>query len=106
MKFAVYNKNPESKKAFYDSSCLQTAQTYFEMFESSYPEYAKEIGVSETLNVIKEELAYKELSIGLFYQRTGYKQSANLYFDMVINNWPESKSAETARNMLKKNIGS
>ena len=106
MKFAVYNKNPEPKQAYYDASCLQTAQTYYEMFKTSYPEYAEEIGVNETLNVIKEELAHKELTIGLFYQRTGFIQSANLYFDMVINNWPETKSAETARNMLKKNIGS
>jgi tetratricopeptide (TPR) repeat protein len=101
--FAIYNRNPESKKPFYDGSCLLTAKTYFEMLKSNYPEYAQEIGVSETLNVISEELAHKELSIGLYYQRTGNKQSANLYFDMVISDWPKSRSAETAQNMLDKN---
>ena len=101
--FSIYNRNPESKKPFYDASCLLTAKTYFEMLKSNYPEYAQEIGVSETLNVISEELAHKELSIGLYYQRTGNKQSANLYFDMVISNWPKSRSAETAQNMLDKN---
>ena len=102
-KFDIYNRNPEAKKPFYDASCLRSAKTYYEILKSSYPEYAKEIGVSETLNVINEELAYKELSIGLYYQRTGNKQAANLYFNMVISNWPESKSSEIAHNILNKN---
>lgn len=105
-KLAVYNKNPELKKPFFDAAPLRTAMSYFEMLKASYPEYAQEIGVDETLNVIKEELAYKELSIGLYYNKMGNKQSANLYFDMVMNNWPESKSAEIAKNMLDKNTNS
>lgn len=105
-KLAVYNSKRESKRSFYDASCLKTARTYFEMFQASYPEEADKLGIAETLNVITEQLAYKELSTGLFYQRTDNKESANLYFDMVINNWPNSKSAEIARNMLNKNNGS
>jgi hypothetical protein len=105
-KQALYNKNPENKKAFYDASCLRTAKTYYEMLKTNYPEYAKEIGVNEIINTISEQLAYKELSTGLYYQKLGKKQSANLYFDMVINKWPNTKSAEIAQNMLNKNQGS
>ena len=101
-KYDIYNNNPEAKKPFYDSSCLKSAKSYYLMLKSYYPEYAKQINVDETLNVITEQLAYKELSTGLYYQDKGYQQSANLYFDMVISNWPESKSAEIARNMLGK----
>lgn len=105
-KLAVYNKNPEYKKPFYDASPLRTARSYFEMLRASYPDYAQEIGIDETLNVITEELAYKELSIGLYYKKMGNIQSANLYFNMVISNWPESKSAEIAKNMLEKEVKS
>jgi outer membrane protein assembly factor BamD (BamD/ComL family) len=105
-KQAIYNKNPENKKAFYDASCLRTSKTYYEMLRTNYPEYAKEIGVNEIINTISEQLAYKELSTGIYYQKLGKKQSANLYFDMVINKWQNTKSAEIAQNMLNKNQGS
>ena len=103
---AIYDNNPKSKRPFFDVSPLRTARTYFEMLKSNYPDYAKENNVEETLNVITEQLAQKELSAGLFYQKMGNLQSANLYFNMVLSNWPESKSAEIAKNMLNKNNGS
>ena len=99
-KYSVYNKNPESRKPFYDASCLRSARSYYEMLKRYYSDYAEEIGVDETLNAIKEQLAYKELSIGLYYEKMGNIQAANLYFDMVMSNWPESKSAEIAQNKL------
>jgi hypothetical protein len=105
-KLAAYNKNPESKKSSYDAAPLRTAKSYFEMLKAGYPEYAVEIGADETLKTITEELANKQLKTGLYYQRMGKKQSANLYFDMVISNWPESKSAEIAKDMLDKNTKS
>ncbi len=105
-KLAVYDSKRELKRSFYDASCLKTAKSYFEMFQRSYPQEAEKLGISETLNTITEQLAYKELSTGLYYQRTGNRESANLYFNMVISDWPKSKSAEIASNMLNKNDGS
>jgi outer membrane protein assembly factor BamD (BamD/ComL family) len=102
-KQAIYNDNPESKKPFYDASCLRSAKSYYEMLQTYYSDFAQEKGVDEILNVITEQLAYKELSIGLYYQKIGNIQSANLYYDMVINNWPKSKSAEIAQNKLNQN---
>jgi outer membrane protein assembly factor BamD (BamD/ComL family) len=105
-KYSIYNKNPESRKPFYDASCLRSARSYYQMLKSYYPDYAQETGVDETLDVIAEQLAYKELSVGLYYHKMGNIQSANLYFDMVISNWPKSKSAEIAQNKLNKNTES
>lgn len=105
-KHAIYNKNPESKKSFYDASSLRSARSYYEMFRTNYPDYAEKEGVGKIIEEITEQLAYKELSIGLYYQKMNNKQSANLYFDMVITTWPQSKSAEIAKDMLKKNTGS
>ena len=105
-KQGVYNKNPEARKPFYDASCLRSAKSYYEMLKTYYPEYANEVGVEQTLNIITEQLAYKELSIGLYYQKVGNIQSANLYYDMVISNWPKSKSAQIAQNKLNENTKS
>jgi len=101
-KHAVYNQHPEHKRTYYDASCLSSAKSYYGRFKLLYPIDAKEIGVDEILGEIDEQLAYKQLSIGRYYQRTGNRQSANLYYDMVVNNWPDSKAAEEAKEMLAK----
>lgn len=99
-KFAVYNKHPVNKRTFYDSSCLSSAKSYYERFKLLYLGDAREIGVDEILKEIDEQLAYKQLSIGRYYQKTGKIQSANLYYDMVVNNWPDTSAAQQARELL------
>jgi outer membrane protein assembly factor BamD (BamD/ComL family) len=53
------------------------------------------------LNQINEQLAYKQFSIGRYYQKTGNKQAANFYYRMVIDNWPESTAAKMTNEILK-----
>ena len=101
-KYAVYNKPPEYKRQLYDASCLESAKSYYGRFKLLYPKEAKEIGVDEILSEIDEQLAYKQLSIGRYYQRTGHIQSANLYYDMVVSDWPGSKAAQQAKELLTK----
>lgn len=99
-KYAGY-KGPE-----YDASSLNSAKSYYENFKSRYPEDAEEIGVDKILGQINELLAYKQLDIGRYYQRTGNKQSANLYYRMVVDNWPDSTAAKTAKEMMGRNVSS
>jgi outer membrane protein assembly factor BamD (BamD/ComL family) len=101
-KHAVYNEYPEYKRPFYDASCLNSAKSYYGRFKLLYPANAKEIGIDEILSEIDEQLAYKQLSIGRYYHKTGNKQSANLYFDMIVNDWPGSKAAQEAKEILAK----
>jgi outer membrane protein assembly factor BamD (BamD/ComL family) len=101
-KLAVYNKPPEQKRAFYDASPLRSAKTYYGRFKLLYPKEAKEIGVDEILSQIDEELAYKQLTIARYYQKTGHRQAANLYYDMIVSDWPDSKAAQEAKEMLNK----
>ncbi len=103
-KHAIYNKNPEYKRPFYDASCLRSAKSYYERFRLLYSEDAKVLGVSEILKEISEQLSYKEYIIGKYYQKTGNKQSANLYYNMVVSDWPESTAAEVAQEMLDNNL--
>ncbi len=101
-KHAVYNKPPEHKRPFYDASCLSSAKSYYGRFKLLYPKDAKEIGVDEILSQIDEQLASKQLSIGRYYQKTGNRQAANLYYDMVVNDWAGSKAAQEVKEMLAK----
>lgn len=102
---AVYNKNPEHKRPFYDASRLRTAKTCYIKFKLFYPKDAEEIGADEILKEIGEQLAQKDYIIGRYYQRTNKRQAANLYYNMVIQDFPVSKAAEMAKTMLIENSG-
>ena len=85
----------------YDGSSLISAKSYYENFRLRYPKDAEKIGVDEKLKRINEQLAYKQFSIGRYYQRTANRQSANLYYQMVLDNWPDSSAAKMAEKELK-----
>ncbi len=102
-KRAVYNRHSEEKRPHYDASCLSTAKSCYERFRLLYPQDAKNLKVDEILEEINQQLAEKQLSIGLYYQRVGNRTAANLYFDMVAKDWPGSEAAQAAKEMLAEN---
>lgn len=104
-KHAVYTKYPERKRPWYDDSSLLTARSYYERFKLTYPQDAEKIGVDKILKEINEQLADKQLNVAQYYQRTGNKQSANLYYQMLINdtNWQQTRAAKVAKQMLAQN---
>ncbi len=104
-KHAAYNNHPEHRRPFYDSSSLNIAKSSYEKFKLLYPEDPERTNIDVKIKEINEQLAYKEFTIGQYYHKTGNKKSANLYFDMVINDWPGTKAAEMAKEMLSGNSG-
>jgi len=89
----------------YDVSGLKSAKSYYENFTSQNLEAAKELEVDEKLEQIDEQLAYKQFSIGEYYRKTGNKLAANLYYDMVITDCPDSIAARMVED-VKKNLSS
>jgi outer membrane protein assembly factor BamD (BamD/ComL family) len=84
----------------YDASGLISAKSYYENFKLRYPEDAEEIDVDKILKQIDGQLAYKKFNTGQYYQETGSKQSANLYYQMVVDDWPGSTAAEMAKQAM------
>ncbi len=93
-------KHAAYKGPKYDVSNLISAKSYYENFKSRYPAETGEFGIDERLEQINEQLAYKQFSIGQYYQETGNKQSANLYYQTVVDNWPGSTAAEMAKRAM------
>ncbi len=102
-KFAVYNSHPEHRRELYDASSLETAKSCYEKFGLLYPDDAAEVGAYKIVRDIDEQLANKQLAVGRYYQKVGNIQAANLYYDMIIRDWKDSKAAESAREMLASN---
>jgi len=98
---AAYNRPPEQKRANYDASKLATAKTYYEKFLLLYPAEAEENEVPQKIEQIDEQMAHKQYTIARYYRRTGERRAANLYFDMVVRNWPKTQSAALAKEALE-----
>jgi outer membrane protein assembly factor BamD (BamD/ComL family) len=81
----------------YDVSNLVSAKSYYESYKLRYPESAKAIDVDKILEQIDGQLAYKEFTIGEYYQKTAHNQAAELYYQMVSSNWPDSTAAEMTK---------
>jgi len=96
----AYNQPPAKRRAFLDASKLVTAKTYYEKYAALYPGEAKQHEIPEKLKQIDELMAYKQFTIGQYYQRAGKTSAAPIYFDMVIQNWPETEAAAMARQAL------
>lgn len=80
--------DPES-----DASVLRGAMSYYEDFAQRYPEAAEEYKISEIIGLIREQTAYKQYHVGVYYDRTGSPQAASLYYQQVIEEWPGTEAA-------------
>jgi tetratricopeptide (TPR) repeat protein len=101
---ASYDRHRPAKRPEYDASKLATAKTYYEKFLALWPREAKENQVPQKIQHIDEQIAYKQFTIGEFYRRTGKRQAANLYFNMVVQNWPQTEAAGMARQALEEGL--
>ena len=97
-KHAAY-KGPD-----YDVSNLVSARTYYENYQRNYPDKAREIDVAAKLAQIIEQLSYKRYHTGRYYEKVGNAEGANLYYQMVIDNWPQTAAADMARAAVERQI--
>ncbi len=84
----------------YDSSALKSARSYYLRFQQRYPEEAERYEIEKKLELIDEQLAFKQLFIGKYYDRTESERAANLYHRMVVNNWPNTTSGQKAESLV------
>jgi len=96
-KHAIYNRHPEEKRAFYDAYNLQVAKERYVDFVEGYAQDAEKLGTNQIIKQIDEQLAEKQLVIAQYYDRTGRIQAANLYYDMVLQDYPQTEAAQAAR---------
>ncbi|MHC4664993.1 MAG: outer membrane protein assembly factor BamD [Planctomycetota bacterium] len=99
-----YDVSDLTGRAFSERSPYDGAKGCYEAFKSRYPQEAQRLQVDETIRGINEELALKDFTTGRYYQKTRNKQAANLYYQMVIRDWPGTKAARMAREMLVENL--
>jgi outer membrane protein assembly factor BamD (BamD/ComL family) len=90
---------PLNPGSFYDS-----VRGCYDEFKLTHPQDTEEFDIEQKIRDVDEKLAYKQFKIGQYYQKKGNNLSANLYFQMVVNRWPQTVTAKIAEQMLINNF--
>ncbi|MHC4132244.1 MAG: tetratricopeptide repeat protein [Planctomycetota bacterium] len=94
-KYLAYN-GPQ-----YDVSDLVSARSYYQNFRSRYPEDAKELDIDARIQNIDELLSEKQFKIAQFYNNTGNTDAAGLYYQAVVEQWPDTAAGRISEKVLK-----
>jgi outer membrane protein assembly factor BamD (BamD/ComL family) len=84
----------------YEAGTLVSARGYYRQLKDRDPNYAGSVNVDGILVRLDEQLAEKELTVGMYYHRTGSPEGAELYFKEVTEKWPDTSAADRARGMI------
>ena len=93
-------------RAFSEKGMYDNAINCYKEFVSQYPQEAKNASIESKLDDINEQLAEKDLKTGVYYQKTDNLQAANLYYQMVLRQWPQSNAAKRTQQILAANLSS
>lgn len=92
--------------ADYDHLSLVEAERKYREFKTHYPQLVEDYEIDKKLKIIREQLAYKQYSIGEYYDRTGSREAAELYYKKVLKEWSDTDAAEMSQaRMLAWNSG-
>jgi len=97
------NKYATFHGPLYDASGLVSAKSYYENYKLRYPDDAERLGIDKILTKINEQLAEKNLLIANYYKKTDQLSPANMYYQMVVDNWPDTAAANIAKQKLGNN---
>ena len=90
---SLYHQSPRYRL---DQTATRKAIEEFQLFNSRYPNSELVPESAEKINELREKLARKYFEAAEFYSRTEQYNAATIYYDLVIDRYPESKWAESS----------
>lgn len=90
---SLYYQSPRYRL---DQTATKRAIEEFQLFNSRYPNSEFVTKSADKINELREKLAHKYYESAEFYLRTEQFKAATIYYDLVIDRYPESKWAESA----------
>jgi len=80
----------------FDSKVLESSKSYYEQYQDRYEASASQLQIPKKIIKIDKELAEKELTVADYYARTESYKAADIYYQKIIDDWPDSEAAKTA----------
>lgn len=87
---------------YHDQSETHKAIDSFSRFLVRYPESEFSSMAKERIRECRDRLAHKELENGKLYLKLGVYESAVLYFQLVVLEYPDTRWSEEAKRLLNK----
>lgn len=84
----------------YDSGAANEAKQKFEDFLKDHPDAVLSKEAEESIDKLKEKEAASSYSIAVFYEKQKAFQAARIYYNAVIEKYPESPWAKKAQDKL------
>ncbi|MBN1126279.1 MAG: outer membrane protein assembly factor BamD [Sedimentisphaerales bacterium] len=81
---------------FYDHASLISARSYYQNYQLRYPEDSEQREIQQKLDLIREQLAYKQYTTGEYYEKVGNLEAASYYYRTVVDKWPDTNAARMA----------
>lgn len=88
---SLYKQSPRYRL---DQRATRKAIEEFQLFNSRYPNSDLVLESAERIDELRAKLARKYFESAEFYSRTDQYSAAAIYYDLVIDRYPESKWAE------------
>lgn len=83
---------PYDRDADYTRKAIQA----YGEFQSAFPEDSLSYESVKKITTLRERLAQRDLEVAFHYQKLGSYKASIVYFDQVVENYPESRYAEEA----------
>ncbi|MBN1915223.1 MAG: tetratricopeptide repeat protein [Parachlamydiales bacterium] len=96
----IYLEKIDSKQQ--DESLLHLAQLNYERFATAFPHEKRLEDAKKMIFDMQQKYADGLYEIGRFYERTKKKSAAGLYYERVVQQFPETKAARLSQMRLKK----
>lgn len=85
----------------YDQGAMQEAKQKFEEFVREHPDAVLSQEAEQNISKLKEKEAASSYNIAVFYEKQKCYQAAKIYYENVINNYPDSPWAPKAQESLQ-----
>ncbi|MDD5134970.1 MAG: outer membrane protein assembly factor BamD, partial [Phycisphaerae bacterium] len=85
----------------FDSKPIESSKTYYSEYAKRFPDKASDLQVPGKIEQMDEKLAEKELTVADYYARTDSYQAANIYYQTILDNFPQSRAAEGVEEKMK-----
>jgi outer membrane protein assembly factor BamD (BamD/ComL family) len=90
----------------FDFTPLYDARERLASLQDEYPQSSEQLQIPAIDDRVYQLEGKKELEIARYYWRAGRKHASAFYYKRVMANWPDTLSAQAARDELARRIPS